>query len=280
MRLLIPLLVIAATAFGQIPNSGFENWSNNIPDSWLPNNALAATITQSTISYKGKYAVRGEVMLYKTTVLYPFVSAGTGGIGFATSGRPASLQGYYQLSPIGSDVFGVTVFLYSGGMTGTIVGGGAATFPNAVSAYTQFTVPITYYNSSTVDYCKTTFLISNSNSVNVGSYFLLDEITFSNSVGTGVSTEAQAPVVFALRQNYPDPFNPSTNISFSVPTTSFVTLSIFDALGREVSVVVSEVLPVGNYSRQWNAIGVPSGVYFYRLQTGSFTETRKLLLLR
>lgn len=101
---------------------------------------------------------------------------------------------------------------------------------------------------------------------------------FKYSQETQVTIEA--PKVFALSQNYPDPFNPSTNISFSIPATSFVSLKVFDALGREVSVVLSEQMPAGKYSRQWNATGLPSGVYFYRLQAGSFIETKKLVLLR
>jgi hypothetical protein len=88
------------------------------------------------------------------------------------------------------------------------------------------------------------------------------------------------PGRFWLFQNYPNPFNPMTNISFSLPSRSFVVLKIFDAFGREVSVLRSEELPAGTYSQEWNARGLASGVYFYRLQAGSFTETMKLLLLR
>jgi hypothetical protein len=88
------------------------------------------------------------------------------------------------------------------------------------------------------------------------------------------------PTHFSLDQNYPNPFNPSTTISFRLPSQSFVTLRVFDALGREVSILLTGELPVGTYARQWNAAGLPSGVYFYRLQAGSFTETKKLLLLR
>lgn len=88
------------------------------------------------------------------------------------------------------------------------------------------------------------------------------------------------PARFGLRQNYPNPFNPSTNISFTIPTRSFVTLRVFDALGREVGVLVSEELPAGSYVRRWDAAGFPSGLYFCRLEAGSLTETRKLLLLR
>ncbi|HLP17736.1 MAG TPA: carbohydrate-binding protein, partial [Bacteroidota bacterium] len=88
------------------------------------------------------------------------------------------------------------------------------------------------------------------------------------------------PLHFALRQNYPNPFNPSTTFSFVLPSRSFLTLGVYDVLGRKVSQVLSEELPAGSYTRQWNAEGLPSGFYFYRLTAGSFTETRKLLLMR
>ncbi|MBU1299414.1 MAG: T9SS type A sorting domain-containing protein, partial [Bacteroidetes bacterium] len=88
------------------------------------------------------------------------------------------------------------------------------------------------------------------------------------------------PTHFSLEQNYPNPFNPATTISFSLPSKSFVSLKVFDALGREVATLLSEELPAGTYSQQWNAASLPSGVYFYRLQSGSFIETKKLVLLR
>jgi photosystem II stability/assembly factor-like uncharacterized protein len=90
----------------------------------------------------------------------------------------------------------------------------------------------------------------------------------------------QIPASMMLGQNYPNPFNPSTTISFSLPTRSFVTLKIFDVMGREVASLVSEEMSAGNYSRQWNAAGMSSGMYFYRLQAGSFVQTKKLLLVR
>jgi lysophospholipase L1-like esterase len=85
---------------------------------------------------------------------------------------------------------------------------------------------------------------------------------------------------YILGQNYPNPFNPATTISFSFPTQSFVSLKVFDALGREVSNLLSKQLSAGTYLRQWVATGLASGVYFYRLQAGSFFETKKLILLR
>jgi hypothetical protein len=85
---------------------------------------------------------------------------------------------------------------------------------------------------------------------------------------------------YVLGQNYPNPFNPATTISFSVPTQSFVSLKVFDSLGRVVSNLISERMSAGTHARQWDATGLASGVYFYRLLAGSFVETKKLILLR
>jgi hypothetical protein len=103
-----------------------------------------------------------------------------------------------------------------------------------------------------------------------------------SSVVTGIN-KLQTDVLLkssCLNQNYPNPFNPSTTFSFSLQSRSFVSLKVFDLLGREVATIVSEYLSTGNYSRQWNASVVPSGTYFYRLQTGSNVETKKLVLLK
>jgi hypothetical protein len=93
---------------------------------------------------------------------------------------------------------------------------------------------------------------------------------------------------YVLGQNYPNPFNPATTISFGVPTQSFVSLKVFDTLGKEVSTLLSKQLSAGTYSRQWNTAGLSSGVYFYRLQAGDastgsargFVETKKMIVLK
>jgi photosystem II stability/assembly factor-like uncharacterized protein len=99
-------------------------------------------------------------------------------------------------------------------------------------------------------------------------------------LSTKVEQDKFLPSQIVLYQNYPNPFNPSTTISFYLPSKSFVTLKVFDALGREVSTILSKELSTGHHTRQWNANGSPSGVFFYRLQTGSYNETKKLVLLR
>jgi hypothetical protein len=97
---------------------------------------------------------------------------------------------------------------------------------------------------------------------------------------TGVRESESLPEKFDLKQCYPNPFNPSTTISFNLPTKSFVSLKVFDLTGREVATIVSEEMSAGSYSKQWNAANMSSGVYFYRLQTGSISITKKLIFLK
>ncbi len=97
---------------------------------------------------------------------------------------------------------------------------------------------------------------------------------------TAVEGEENIPREFSLSQNYPNPFNPTTSIKYTVVSSVYVTLTVYDVLGREVAVLVDgEKLP-GTYEVEFNASNLPSGVYLYRLQTGNFVETKRMLLLK
>jgi polyhydroxybutyrate depolymerase len=99
---------------------------------------------------------------------------------------------------------------------------------------------------------------------------------------TAVPTSGTMNMVkyFTLEQNFPNPFNPSTSISFSVGTYSQTSLRVYDMLGQEVATIFSGAIPAGSYTKQWNAEDLPSGIYFYRLQAGTFSETKKLVLVK
>jgi len=97
---------------------------------------------------------------------------------------------------------------------------------------------------------------------------------------TSVSAEAGSPSTFLLMQNYPNPFNPSTTIKYELPQALHVNLSVFDVLGREVSMLVNERKDAGVYQVKFDATNLASGVYFYRLQAGDYVATKKLLLMK
>ncbi len=88
------------------------------------------------------------------------------------------------------------------------------------------------------------------------------------------------PSAFSLEQNYPNPFNPSTTITFSIPNEEFVSLKVFNSLGEEVAELVSETKPAGNYSVSFDASGLSTGIYFYKLSAVSFIQTRKMMLVK
>jgi hypothetical protein len=90
----------------------------------------------------------------------------------------------------------------------------------------------------------------------------------------------EVPAQFSLSQNYPNPFNPNTTIKFELPTSSHVSLTVYDILGREASVLVNEKREAGAYEVKFDGSNLASGVYFYRIQAGSFVQTKRLLLLR
>ena len=102
----------------------------------------------------------------------------------------------------------------------------------------------------------------------------------SSSVSGIDDSENHIPGTYVLYQSYPNPFNPTTTIKYSLPNSDIVNLKVFDILGREVAVLVNEYKPAGTYAAEFNASEFASGVYFYQLQSGNFVETKKMVLMK
>ena len=90
----------------------------------------------------------------------------------------------------------------------------------------------------------------------------------------------EIPTEYSLSQNYPNPFNPNTKIQYSILEASNVKLSVYNSMGQEVMQLVNENQSTGKYIVDFNAKNLPSGVYFYRLQTGKFINTKKMMLIK
>jgi hypothetical protein len=97
---------------------------------------------------------------------------------------------------------------------------------------------------------------------------------------TDIKGQVEIPTEFKLEQNFPNPFNPVTQISFALPKDGFTNLTVYNSIGVEVSALISEVKAAGNYSISFNASQLPSGIYFYELSSGSFKSTKKMILLK
>ncbi len=97
---------------------------------------------------------------------------------------------------------------------------------------------------------------------------------------TSVEEDASKPLVYTLKQNYPNPFNPSTTIDFSIGGNGFVSLKIYDVLGREIAELLNDKLNQGEYSIQWDAKNYSSGIYFYKLSTEKYTSIKRMMLVK
>ncbi|MGE5680069.1 MAG: phosphodiester glycosidase family protein [Bacillota bacterium] len=129
----------------------------------------------------------------------------------------------------------------------------------------------------------TTDRIIISNAAKNGSYVVADAIrlvSYDPSTATAVEDNNVKVTEYRLSQNYPNPFNPSTRICYSVPIEGYVTLKVYDIIGNEIATLVSERKPAGSYEIGFSADRLSSGVYFYRLSSGNFTDTKKLILVK
>lgn len=106
----------------------------------------------------------------------------------------------------------------------------------------------------------------------------MDEVAFDNfSTGSEISS---LPKEFALQQNFPNPFNPTTSINYDLPVSSMVTLKIYDIAGKEIATLVNEQQNAGIYNVQFHGSNIASGVYFYRIEAGEFTQVKKMFLIK
>lgn len=108
------------------------------------------------------------------------------------------------------------------------------------------------------------------------------ELDFRANTSQTIGIQQISSVVkdFSLAQNYPNPFNPVTKINFSIPNNEYVSLRVYDMLGREVSVLVNGQLTAGEYQADFNAMGLSSGMYYYSLRAGEYVDTKKMVLVK
>jgi photosystem II stability/assembly factor-like uncharacterized protein len=238
------------------------------------------------------YAVGDNSSAVKTTnagVTWIAMSVGSGFITHnnvtftdANTGYIASTAGIYKTINAGSNwnLLSAPVGGYSKvqfrGSFGYAIGGGGKIIKSINSGSTWLVQPTVTSNSLYALYFNTDNFVYAGGILGTMIKTLPTEFiptsvhTLTNEVADG----------FSLSQNYPNPFNPSTSIKFSMTKAEFVTLKIYDIKGREVAELVNSNLQKGNYSINWNASQFSSGVYFYKLESSSFTSTKKMMLVK
>jgi hypothetical protein len=158
----------------------------------------------------------------------------------------------------------VTVALPQYQITNSVIGSGGNIIANS--------------NNIIVSTVGESFIGKSSNTINqnqIGFWYAYQQTTI-----TDVEDEEIIPTVFKLEQNYPNPFNPSTKIKFAVPEKSNVLIKVYDILGSEVTTLVNKEMDAGWYENNFNAAGLSSGIYLFRMEAGSYISTKKMILLR
>ncbi len=287
MKYIYTILLVLLFAFSviksQVPNGGFENWTDGEPDFWTTNNAdTLITITTSNSSHSGSSALKGECIPYFPPflpVMGPIgICDGDTDDGFPIEFRYNSLKGFYKLNSQGGDQLFITLWV---SVDTQAIGVGSILLNNAAS-YTEFAIPITYIDPATPNKCIISFQIINpvgGINVTLGSEMYLDDLELSMDMVSDVEAELQ-PFAFQLEQNYPNPFNPSTKISWQSAVSGHQTLKIYDVLGNEVATLIDEYRVAGNYEIDFDATGLSSGVYFYKLIIADYSSTKKMILMK
>lgn len=309
---LVLLMTFNALLNAQIPNNGFEAWEpypdpdnlTNVyekPDQWigqLPRSPIdySYSIAKVMDSYPlgtGQYSllvknnlllgVNGMVLSYDSRpsvnlkTVWPNIPPA-----FSVGFRPNSLCLYYKYFPVDGDSMMVVCYFYKNGIQ---IGNATYLSPQIVSSWTSLTIPVNFSTSDIPDSATIAFLTFTMNYQHEGSKLYIDNLSFDHLITSVHSSLEVMNTEYLLMQNYPNPFNPSTTITYSIPERSNVRLSIFNTLGQRVTELVNDTKEAGTYEQTYNASQLSSGIYFYRIEATSvsnsktFVETKKMVLM-
>lgn len=289
VKLLAMLLFVTGALLAQnpVPNPGFETWSNGTdPDNWSTSNApgFVTNVTQSSNAHSGASAVRGEVVNFSGVPFPPSITAGSSpGVPFPVSQAYERVTGFYQLGlavPGSGEALSVSASLLDAGFA--VVASGQDFYSTETTTYQPFSIDLDYGTGNGNDpaYATIVILIGSSGAINVGTYFLVDDLALEASTGIVATGDPALVGRFHLAQNYPNPFNPSTTFQFTLPKAADVRLTVYNQLGQEVARVVEQYLAAGEYHADWTTENLPSGVYYYRLDAGEYHASKKLILMK
>jgi len=293
------ILLTSLSMKAQVRNGGFELWSVEpitdmlMPDEWtiIAMPLVVVPVTSSPTSHSGTKAARGEVL--STGLPMPdhapvliSIPPESEDYGFAVTGKYAELTGFYQFFPVGGDLFHIMAAM----LHNTIgIGSGCVSYPDSVSTYTPFSIPIIYSSELSPEFCMITITIcasSDSTEIHPGSYFLVDDLVLGGAVSVNdMEATSGFPDALILKQNYPNPFNSQTRISYELQHDGAVKLSIFDSSGRLIRNLVEGHESAGIKTVIWdgmndNGYPVANGIYLYRLQTPYGSVSRKMGLYK
>ena len=154
---------------------------------------------------------------------------------------------------------------------------GQPVYDGLKSNWVKEEIKLTNYLSSQF---KIQFQLKSDGGLTRDGWYLDDIGVFIYTIPTEILSDAKPVYKFSLEQNYPNPFNPTTSLQYSVGSLQFVTLKVYDILGNEVAILVNEEKPAGYYEIEFDASNLTSGIYYYRINAGNFSEIKKMILLK
>ena len=269
---------LSLMAQNPIPNAGFENWTGDNLEGWWENNLFEPhPVTPSNDAHSGSLSAKLEAVEWSSVPIPPSMISGDS-LGFAVTERHATLTGFYKFTPVANEMLNISVGMFFG--ADSAVGISLLSITTAASNWTKFSTPITYFSSATPDTCIIQFSVSLGSPFMAGAVALIDDLSFDGATDVEAINSDEIPNDFYLEQNYPNPFNPSTVIRYSIPNSGYVSINIYSVKGEVVATLVGEDLSAGYYEVTFDASRLPSGIYFYRLQTGSFIKSKKMALIK
>jgi hypothetical protein len=271
-KLYISLVIIlfASAASAQILNGGFESWTSGEPDDWNTGNVpgLYTPISQSLDPHSGTYALKGEVVDFSGQNYPPYLQPADQ-YGFPVSQQYAFFNLWYKLNiSITEALFVQAIFTDN---TGTTVGYGGTTVSTNTSTYTFLTIPVTYLSTPDRVFILVTITDTSGGSGTLGSYFIIDDLQLTNSVGVAeINSFNDFNIVSNLSQN-------SIKINSGISLKSDGHLTVTDISGR---IMYSQNLIMGTeFNREIFIEGIKSGIYFITLYNDGEKIIKKIILM-
>ncbi len=264
----------------QITNNGFENWEtdsagNYNPVGWQTTNDFPLiNVEPFSPGCQGQFA-----MTVKT------INAGFAFPGFALletainfNERPTKFYACVKSNIMSGDQVLIMIALMKGDSAVAVMDSCTFKIDLTITQFTNLEFPITYQSNLIPD---SLIIIVSSGFVNVqvGTELTIDEIGFING-SSDISSDENLLNEFELFQNFPNPFNPITSIRYQIPVSADVEIKVFDLLGKDVGTLVNEFKNAGKYEINFNANQFSSGVYFYKITAGNFSDTKKMIILK
>ena len=217
----------------------------------------------------------GDTLILGTNGLYILNKAGS----FSTLAYRVNLVNYTQ-NKIEKELFKDTVKISDSVSTEFLRGFVITDLQSSTDSFYVRLEVDTVASNGTIDYAMAGIYspgeVGNGDALTAGGY--KTKVFFNNNIIP--SKQQVIPSDFSLSQNYPNPFNPVTKINFAIQKQGLVTLKVYDMLGREVASLLNETKAAGHYTVEFDASKLSSGIYFYKLQTGSFTSIKKMVLVK